>query len=221
MDKMNTFINNYAKKNDLENTLMASFLEAKQNEIFEELINKLKLPYEELCKYTSTLEECSSEYNNCKHCKGLVACKNKIEGHAYLPRVHNGKLEFGYTPCKYKEKLEEENKYLKNVYSIDIPKEMKDLIKECKQIEKEIQFSVFKSQEIEEMIELYKKATVMNCNLIELQIKLFSKPNNFNSEKVDKIPYRAGDKLFGFHDFYKRAILSGKNTCIRRENVVN
>ena len=126
MDKMNTFINNYAKKNDLENTLMASFLEAKQNEIFEELINKLKLPYEELCKYTSTLEDCATEYNHCKHCTCLAACKNKIEGHAYLPRVQNGKLEFGYTPCKYKEKIEKENKYLKNVYSIDIPKEVKE-----------------------------------------------------------------------------------------------
>lgn len=137
MDKMNKFINNYAKKNDLENTLMSSFLEAKQNEIFEELINKLKLSYEELCKYTSTLEDCAMEYNHCKNCKSLLACKNKIEGHAYLPRVHNGKLEFGYTPCKYKEKLEEENKYLKNVYSIDIPKEvkeakMKDIIMEDK-----------------------------------------------------------------------------------------
>lgn len=126
MQKMNTFIQDFSKKKDLENTLMASFLEATKEEKFKNLVDKIKLPYEELCKYTSILEESSVEYDHCKHCKGLAACKNKIEGHAYLPKVYNGKLEFGYTPCKYKEKLEEENKYLKNVYSIDIPKELKE-----------------------------------------------------------------------------------------------
>lgn len=126
MQKMNTFIQDFSKKKDLENTLMASFLEATKDEKFKNLIDKIKLPYEELCKYTSILEESSIEYDHCKHCKGLAACKNKIEGHAYLPKVHNGKLEFGYTPCKYKEKLEEENKYLKNVYSVDVPKELKE-----------------------------------------------------------------------------------------------
>lgn len=126
MQKMNTLIKDFSKKKELENTLMASFLEAREEEKFKTLTDKVKLPYEEQCKYTSILEECSIEYDRCKHCKGLVACKNKIEGHAYLPKVHNGRLEFGYTPCKYKEKLEEENKYLKNVYSVDIPKELRE-----------------------------------------------------------------------------------------------
>lgn len=123
---MNTFINDFSKKKDLENTLMSSFLDARNEEKFKVLTDKVILPYEEQCKYTSILEECSIEYDRCKHCKGLAACKNKIEGYAYLPKVHNGKLEFGYTPCKYKLKVDEESKYLKNVYCIDIPKEIKE-----------------------------------------------------------------------------------------------
>lgn len=71
--------------------------------------------------------------------------------------------------------------------TVEIPKEMIDLIKQCKQTEKEIQFSVHKSQEIDEMIELYKKATALNCNLMEMQMKVFTKQNSFDSEKVDKI----------------------------------
>lgn len=126
MKKVNSLIQDYSKKQELENTLIATFLEAEKNEKFRTFVEKLNLPIEELSKYTSILEECLEEYECCKHCKGLAACKNKIEGHAYLPRVHNNKLEFGYMSCKYKEKVEEESKYLKNVYSIDIPKDIRE-----------------------------------------------------------------------------------------------
>ena len=133
MQKINSMLQDYEVKKDLENKLVASFLEAKKDDIFEAFVNKINLPIEELSKYTSTLEECAEEYDRCKHCKGLAACKNKIEGHAYLPKVNNGMLEFGYMPCKYKNKLDEENKYLKNIYCDNIPKEireakMKDII---------------------------------------------------------------------------------------------
>lgn len=126
VQKVNTLIQDLSKKKELENTLMTSFLEAQKDDKFKNLTEKLKLPIEELSKYTSILEECSIEYDHCKHCKGLAACKNKIEGHAYLPKVHNKNLEFGYTSCKYKEKLESENKYLKNIYAPDIPMEIRN-----------------------------------------------------------------------------------------------
>jgi len=126
MKKVNSLIQDYSKKQELENTLIATFLEAEKNEKFRTFVEKLNLPIEELSKYTSILEESLEEYECCKHCKGLAACKNKIEGHAYLPRVHNNKLEFGYMPCKYKQKLDEEKKYLQNVYCPDIPKELRE-----------------------------------------------------------------------------------------------
>ena len=126
MKKASSFICSHEDKKELENKLIASFMEAAKDEKFKNLIEKLNLSIEEMSKYTSILEDCSLEYDRCKHCKGLAACKNKIEGHAYLPKIHNNKLEFGYMPCKYKQKFEEETKYLKNVYCIDIPKEIRE-----------------------------------------------------------------------------------------------
>ena len=126
MKKASSFIATHEDKKQLENKLIASFMEASKDEKFNNLIEKVKLPIEELSKYTSTLEDCAVEYDRCRHCKGLAACKNPIEGHAYLPKVHNNKLEFGYMPCKYQQKFEEETKYLKNVYCIDIPKEIRE-----------------------------------------------------------------------------------------------
>ena len=43
------------------------------------------LNIEVLSKYTSELEESSIEYDHCLNCKGLIECKNKICGYAYLP----------------------------------------------------------------------------------------------------------------------------------------
>lgn len=126
MQKVNTLIQDLSQKQDLENKLVASFLEAQKDDTFKNFVEKIKLPIEELSKYTSILEECATEYERCAHCKGLAACKNKIEGYAYLPRINNKKLEFGYKPCKYMQKKEEENKYLKNVYCVDIPKEIRE-----------------------------------------------------------------------------------------------
>ena len=63
MKKTPEVLERYEKK-DLENALMISFKEALKDETFEKLISKLKLSYEELSKYTSTLEDCSNEYKN-------------------------------------------------------------------------------------------------------------------------------------------------------------
>lgn len=113
------------EKKDLENALMLSFKQALEDETFKKLVSKLKLSYEELSKYTSTLEDCSLEYKNCLKCKGLLDCKNKIEGHAFLPEVKNGQLRFGYKPCKYMMKYKQENEHLKNVTTSFEPQEIK------------------------------------------------------------------------------------------------
>lgn len=126
MKNVSTLIQNFDIKKELEDKLISSFLEAKKDAKFENLVEKINLPIEELSKYTSTLEDCTLEYDHCKNCKGLAACKNKVQGYAYLPKVNNKKLEFGYIPCKYKKRLDEETRYLKNIYSYDIPKEIKE-----------------------------------------------------------------------------------------------
>ena len=110
------------KNNNID--LMASFNESLKNEKFKKLIEKVKLPYEELAKYTSILEDCAEEYHNCLNCKNIMECKNRVKGHAYLPEVENNQLRFGYKMCKKQEKLLKENKYLENIYSYNIPEEI-------------------------------------------------------------------------------------------------
>lgn len=133
MKKINESINLKSKKIDLEK----SFYEALKNDTFKMVVEKLKLPKEKLYNYTSTLEDCSFEYNNCLNCKNLLDCKNKIKGHAYLPEVENENLKFGYKKCNKLKKYEKENKYLENVYNYDIPEQvrvasMKDIYKDDK-----------------------------------------------------------------------------------------
>lgn len=113
------------KKKDLEEKLMISFNEAMKNEEFAAFIKKLKCPYEVLAKYTTTLEESAIEYNNCKNCKGLMMCQNKVVGHAYLPNIEENKIDFCYKACKYHKLEIEEKGYLKNIYSFDISKDIK------------------------------------------------------------------------------------------------
>lgn len=116
---------------------MSEFNEALKNEDFKVLVDKLKLNYELLARYTTYLEDSSKEYHNCLNCKNVLECKNKIKGYAYLPEVENKQLRFGYKMCNKQKKIENQNKYMENVYSYNIPKEimnakMKDIITEDK-----------------------------------------------------------------------------------------
>ena len=104
--------------------LLENYNEAKENECFNELISKLKLPDEKLMKYTTTLEECSINYEICLKCKGLIHCPFKLIGYSYLPRVIDSRLEFDYQPCKYKKKDIKKNRYKDNVYVFDLPKDI-------------------------------------------------------------------------------------------------
>lgn len=88
---------------------------------FKELINTLETPKKTLIKYTSLLKECSKEYENCKNCKGLFNCKNKIIGYKYTPKEENDNLEFEYMICDYKLNNNELLEYQKNIYYNSIP----------------------------------------------------------------------------------------------------
>ena len=118
--KADTVLKKY-EKSDLNTRLMTDFREAMNNDVFSKLVSKVKLPYEELAKYTSLLEDSSLEYENCLKCKNLMECKNNICGHAFLPDVKDLKLTFLYKPCKYMIKKEKEEVYLKNVYTSNEP----------------------------------------------------------------------------------------------------
>lgn len=96
------------------------------NPSFEKLITSLKLPDEYLMKYTSSLEETSTELDHCKKCKGLIYCKNSYQGHVIYPEFLNNNLVFDYIPCKYQKKYDEQNRYKQNIYLFEVPKEIKE-----------------------------------------------------------------------------------------------
>lgn len=81
--------------------LKKNFEEAKKDESFLKLINSLDISEEELMKHTSKLERTTSELKNCKNCKSLHECKNKINGFVYYPNIQNDRLNFGLRACKY------------------------------------------------------------------------------------------------------------------------
>ena len=91
------------------------------DEFFSKIVSKLKLDKEYLENYTSSLEESSIEFKNCSNCKGLLECKNKIGGFAYLPRVIDGILLFEYKPCRFKKNVIKKEKSKKNIKNFNTP----------------------------------------------------------------------------------------------------
>lgn len=112
-------------RDKVNENLKKSFSDAKKNPDFKEFINKIYLSDNELMKYTSLIESSLEEYNNCKNCKSILECKNKVRGHAYLPKVVNNNLEFSYKACKYKEKLIKETEHYKYVALYNAPSNMR------------------------------------------------------------------------------------------------
>lgn len=117
--KENYYLNPKKLSDDYTETL-------ENNKTFKKIVKNLNLPDEYLMKYTSKLEECSHELDNCSKCKGLEYCKNSFTGHILSPDILNENLVFDEIPCKYYLKNEEENKYKKNIYLFEIPKEIKE-----------------------------------------------------------------------------------------------
>ncbi len=111
---------------EMKRELQKSYHEALEKPEFQVLVKELHLPADLLMKYTSNLEEASVEYNHCQHCKGLMHCKNKMTGYAYLPRVDQGQISFCYQACKYKQKRDRETSYLKNMYLLHVPEDLKN-----------------------------------------------------------------------------------------------
>lgn len=114
--------NGYSGKIDLEK----EFSEALKNESFKNFISKLKLEKKELMKYTTRLIECYGNYDTCMNCKGLINCPFKPNGYSYLPNIIDDRLEFDYKPCKYLKKYKKDTNYQKNVYTINIPTDIKE-----------------------------------------------------------------------------------------------
>ena len=107
---------------DIDLSLKQEFIKALKDEEFTKLVNKLESNEELLMKYTSRLKDCSYECSNCKGCKGISECKNKVKGYVLTPFVNNKVINFSYVGCDYTKKEE----YKDNVVLFDVSKEIKN-----------------------------------------------------------------------------------------------
>lgn len=124
MKEVKNIIDSKYHFNDYE--LKKNFDEAYKDDTFKNIVNKIKLPKEELIKYTSLIKDCSVELKNCENCKNIMECKNTVTGYVYYPSLEQNNLVFSYVACKYKKKLEKERAYQNNVMIVDMPKEILD-----------------------------------------------------------------------------------------------
>lgn len=124
MESLKDVLNKNYHLNNL--ALETNFNKAKDDEFFVKLISKLKVPEKVLMQYTSSLQKTACELHNCSQCKNIVKCQNEVKGHICYPTYEDNHLVFYYTPCKYQRQLEETNKYQENIYTFDIPKEIKN-----------------------------------------------------------------------------------------------
>ena len=106
--------------------LTQSFQSACKNKEFKDFVYGLNIKEEILMKYTSSLEDAFLECENCKKCKGLAYCNNKVVGYRYTPIDEGNIINFSYDECKYEKKNREENSYKENLDLFDLPKEVKE-----------------------------------------------------------------------------------------------
>lgn len=115
-------MNNYKKKN-LSLTLRKSYMIALQDKDFVKLVNRLDVNEDTLIKYTSKLENTVNELNNCKCCKGISHCKNRVIGYVSYPEKQESGLVFSYIPCKYQKEL---SKFKNTVTFFETPKFLRE-----------------------------------------------------------------------------------------------
>ena len=101
--------------------LETEYKKALSNPNLKKIVKGLKIDSNILKNYTSILEECCFEYENCMKCNSIFECKNKVDGFCYSPINNNGNLSFIYKPCRYKKILENNNRYLNNIKFFNIP----------------------------------------------------------------------------------------------------
>ena len=121
MKKVSTLV----KKSDIVK-LKSYYGEALNDACFKSYVNNIDLPDEVLIKYTSNIEDCVKEKENCKKCKGLKSCPNALHGHIYTALKDGNGLNFSYLPCSLLIKEENTYAYKKNITCFDLPKEISD-----------------------------------------------------------------------------------------------
>lgn len=94
---------------------------------YKALVKKLKISEKDAKKNTIKLFDSLEELANCKNCKNLYECKNKVKGYVYFPEKKETNLCFSYIPCKYKKRAMKEESEKKTGQSILDNAKMKDI----------------------------------------------------------------------------------------------
>ena len=113
---------NFGKVN--QKKLEDNFVLALKNPDFVKVANSLNVSDDVKIKYTSSLLEIAKELPICKECKGMMFCPYDIKGVRAHAIVENNKIKIVYKNCPFKEKSDEEQFFLKNIYSYKMPKEI-------------------------------------------------------------------------------------------------
>lgn len=114
-------------------SLEDNYNEAMKNPEFKKLAESIGLPHEELMKHTSKIELSVQEAENCKHCRSIHECKNKVKGYVHTPSTLESRAVFKYVACPYQQKILEEEKKTCQYYEMpEVLKRarMKDIYKD-------------------------------------------------------------------------------------------
>lgn len=109
-----------------EDKLAHSFQDACSDKEFYDYVYGLNVKEDILMRYTSSLEDSFVEKKNCKNCKGLDCCLNKVCGYCYTAINDNGMITFSYDACDYMKKKLKDDSYKENLDLYEMPKEIKD-----------------------------------------------------------------------------------------------
>ncbi len=92
-------MNNYKYDRD---SLIASYEKALKDPSFKYVASLVEVDDEHLMRHTSKLKVAAAELKNCKTCKSLHACRNRVRGFVYYPKKVGCRVDFNYVACKYK-----------------------------------------------------------------------------------------------------------------------
>ena len=109
-----------------EEKLAHSFQDACSDKDFYDYAYGLNVKEDILMRYTSSLEDAFLENKNCKNCKGLDCCLNKVKGYCYNAINDKGMITFSYDACDYMKKKLENDSYKDNLELYEMPKDIKD-----------------------------------------------------------------------------------------------
>ncbi len=94
----------------VENAIRKSYDESMSKDEFKALVTRLKISEKTIMQNVTKLNDTIDELKKCKSCKGLYECKNRLEGYVYFPEKYEDRINFVYTPCKYKKKFDTDAK---------------------------------------------------------------------------------------------------------------